>query len=80
MSFTTFDVDNDRYVEDDRWDGNFAIRFAGAWWYQKCHESNFNGLYQGGPYNTTEANGVCWKSWFGYMYSLKMTEMKIRRK
>ncbi|PFX33302.1 Fibrinogen C domain-containing protein 1 [Stylophora pistillata] len=70
--FTTKDQDNDH----DR-NRNCAIVFKGAWWYNACHASNLNGLYLRGKHSSY-ADGVNWKSWKGYHYSLKRTEMKIR--
>ena len=70
--FTTFDRDNDRNAD------NCAEKWTGAWWYKSCHHVNLNGQYK---YNsTTTANGIIWKAWHGYEYSLKKTEMKIRRR
>ena len=39
MEFTTYDQD-----QDHDW-GNCAQRFHGAWWYNKCYNTNPNGLY-----------------------------------
>nr|XP_058940533.1 ficolin-2-like [Pocillopora verrucosa] len=72
MPFTTRDQENDDHV-----DHNCAIKFKGAWWYSKCHRSNLNGLYHRGNHSSY-ADGVNWKDWKGYHYSLKRTEMKIR--
>ena len=68
MKFTTKDSDNDVYG------GNCANRFKGGWWYDSCHEANLNGLYA----STNYGEGVNWRHWKGYYYSLKFTEMKLR--
>ncbi|XP_783504.4 microfibril-associated glycoprotein 4-like [Strongylocentrotus purpuratus] len=69
--FSTFDADN------DRWSGNCASEYSGAWWYTSCHTANLNGVYLGGP-TSDYAKGVVWNSWKGYSYSLKFVEIKIR--
>jgi len=69
--FSTKDKDNDNYLK------SCAQRYHGAWWYTKCHASNLNGLYLRGNHSTY-ADGVNWKSWKGYYYSLKATRMMIR--
>jgi len=73
MKFTTKDQDNDRYSPF-----NCATKFHGAWWYQKCHDSNLNGKYLGGIH-TSNADGIEWRTWRGYYYYLKSTKMMIRR-
>ena len=72
MQFTTKDQDNDRDTG-----GSCAVRYKGAWWYNKCHESNLNGLYLSGPH-ASSADGVSWNSFRGAYYSLKRSEMKLR--
>ncbi|XP_038069362.1 ficolin-2-like isoform X2 [Patiria miniata] len=72
--FTTKDVDNDDFLT-----GNCALLYHGAWWYERCHQSNLNGNYLGGPTNKY-AKGVVWRRWKGYNYSLKTSEMKFRKK
>ena len=73
MMFTTRDRDNDRLSGD-----NCAQRYKGAWWYQNGHDSNLNGLYLVGNH-TSYGDGVNWGYWKGDHYSLKFTEMKVRR-
>ncbi|XP_071501357.1 uncharacterized protein [Diadema antillarum] len=71
QAFTTIDRDN------DRWSGNCARQYTGAWWYTSCHNSNLNGGYLKGA-NRQYARGIVWNQWRGYSYSLRSTEMKIR--
>ena len=68
MAFTTKDRDN------DRWNGNCAVEWTGAWWYKYCQYSNLNGKYLG---NKSAANGVRWAT-FRNNLSLKYAEMKTR--
>lgn len=72
--FSTKDRDQDTHSS-----GSCAISFEGAWWYSACHQSNLNGRYLNGPHSSF-ANGVNWKPWKGHEYSLKGSEMKIRKK
>ncbi|KAL3866956.1 hypothetical protein ACJMK2_044200 [Sinanodonta woodiana] len=69
-NFTTQDRDNDIYEP-----GNCAQMFHGAWWYEKCHSSNLNGLYG----STEYAKGLTWVTSTGYYQSVSGTEMKVRR-
>jgi len=71
-NFTTKDSDNDN--SSGR---NCAEAFKGAWWYNACHYSNLNGFYYNGSHNSF-ADGIEWKTWTGYHYSLPFTEMKIK--
>ena len=73
MKFTTKDQDNDESSSS-----NCATKYHGAWWYKKCHDSNLNGKYLGGIHAST-AEGIEWRTWRGYYYSLKSTKMMIRR-
>ena len=72
MEFSTKDQDNDNYSPF-----NCAEKFEGAWWYNDCHDSNLNGRYLKGNH-TSFANGVNWKQWKDYHYSLKRAEMKLK--
>jgi hypothetical protein len=71
MAFSTKDSDNDTYS------ASCAVQFKGAWWYKKCHDSNLNGFYHHGAHKSF-ADGINWRTWKGYHYSLKSTSMKIR--
>ena len=73
QQFSTYDKDNDIHSED------CADLYKGCWWYKNCHQSNLNGQYLGGPH-ATYADGINWKTWKGYYYSLKATAMMVRRK
>ena len=72
--FSTRDRDNDAHNT-----GHCAVAHKGAWWYNSCHDSNLNGLYLSGSH-ASYANGVNWRAWKGYYYSLKITEMKMKRR
>ena len=69
--FSTKDQDN------DSWHSNCASAYNGGWWYNKCHSSNLNGIYHAGKHSSY-ADGVNWRSWKGYHYSLKSTIMKVK--
>jgi len=73
MKFTTKDEDNDEYSLS-----NCATECHGAWWYKSCHDSNSNRKYLGGSH-TSFADGIEWRAWRGFYYSLKSTKMMIRR-
>ncbi|XP_034472950.1 microfibril-associated glycoprotein 4-like [Drosophila innubila] len=68
MKFSTFDRDNDIDA------ANCAERFTGAWWYEKCHDSQLTGKYN----DPTWGKGVNWDSFRGPNYSLKKAVMMIR--
>lgn len=68
MKFSTKDNDNDLNID------SCAQTYNGAWWYNRCHTSNLNGLYLSVSY----ATGVNWASFRGIYYSLKRTEMKVK--
>ncbi|ESO03149.1 hypothetical protein HELRODRAFT_174042 [Helobdella robusta] len=70
MPFSTLDSDHDM-----SWN-SCAVKFAGAWWYRECHQSNLNGLYLRG-HHTSYADGVNWNTFRGFNYSLKFTEMRV---
>ncbi|XP_041632141.1 ryncolin-4-like [Drosophila kikkawai] len=72
MMFSTKDRNN-----DVRTDGvECAIKFTGAWWYEKCHKSNLCGKYGDDGYG----RGINWYTFMGHNYSLKRAVMMIRPK
>ena len=71
--FSTRDRDNDDS------DNNCAELFTGAWWYKACHRSNLNGQYHAGS-TSSYATGVVWYYFRNtHFYSLRVSEMKVRR-
>ena len=66
----------DRDKDNSTW--NCSEAYKAAWWYDNCHDSNLNGQYVIGSH-TVEGDGINWKTWTGHHYSLKTTDMKIRR-
>jgi len=64
-------------MDNDNWPYHCAQSMKGGWWYGACHWSNLNGLYLSGPH-TSHGDGINWKTWRGYNYSLRFTAMKIR--
>ncbi|XP_071980778.1 ficolin-2-like [Engystomops pustulosus] len=68
MMFSTIDRDEAKCVD----------LYKGAWWHNKCHFSNLNGLYLPGKHDTL-ANGINWQAGKGFNYSYRRSEMKVRR-
>ncbi|ROT78467.1 putative ficolin-1 isoform X1 [Penaeus vannamei] len=71
QKFSTKDRDSDESST------NCAERFRGAWWYKSCIHSCLNGEYLGGSHNSIH-EGIYWRAWRGYYYSLKAATMMIR--
>ena len=42
MKFSTYDVDNDNYIDMNT---NCASIYSGGWWYKACHVNTFNYCY-----------------------------------
>ena len=75
MKFSTKDNDNDNHERG----GSCAIDYKGAWWFNNCMQTHLNAPYHpnGGPVSVK--SGILWHDWKGNTYSLKFTEMKVRR-
>ena len=54
LKFSTWDNDNDNSTAF-----HCAEYCHGAWWYDRCHDSNLNGRYWNGTHNS-EGDGVNW--------------------
>ena len=72
MQFSPNDNDN-----DDNPIFSCAKEYRGAWWYKDCLWSNLNELHLNGPHS--QASGVSWRTFGGHDFSLKRTEMKVKK-
>ncbi|XP_057291654.1 microfibril-associated glycoprotein 4-like [Hydractinia symbiolongicarpus] len=75
QKFSTYDKDYDASSD------NCAQKYRGAWWFKSCHLSDLNGEYvqKDAPHPGSE-RGVYWYHYkYSSTYSLKFTEMKVRR-
>ena len=70
MKFSTKDQDNDNYSG-----GHCAAVWKGGWWFNRCHRTFLNGLYQKG----SDYDRILWKTWKDTL-SLAFSEMKFRQK
>nr|KAG5701880.1 hypothetical protein BaRGS_014945 [Batillaria attramentaria] len=51
---------------------------AGAWWFGYCADAHLNGEYMTSS-TATHGMGLSWYGWKGDTYSLKFSEMKLKR-
>ena len=72
MPWSTYDNDNDNA------EGNCAVIYHGAWWYNDCQTSNLNGPYRSYRNLGINEKGITWESWTGTDESLGDVDMKIR--
>ncbi|KAK6965999.1 BgMFREP25.1 [Biomphalaria glabrata] len=70
MFFSTFNKDNDKYS------GNCAEMYSGAWWYNACHYSNLNGKWG----SKSSGVGLNWSHLTGSYISVSFSEMKIKER
>ncbi|XP_067942326.1 angiopoietin-related protein 6-like [Watersipora subatra] len=74
MQFSTYDYP-DVY--------NCAVNQRVGWWYNYCSYALLNGFYySGGPYTPSGGfyDGIYWKDWLGFGYSLKYTRMLVSQR
>ena len=72
MQFSTKDRDNDVAPSSA-----CTQTYKGAWWCETCEDSNLNGPYSSSA-SVPNQEGIIWKSWKGYYYSLMKIAMRIR--
>ena len=73
--FSTKDRDNDVWSG-----GSCGVKHKSGWWYSNCGHAYLNGVYRpNGARRSVVFDGVNWYPWLSPYYSLKATEMKIRR-
>ncbi|XP_035659393.1 ficolin-2-like, partial [Branchiostoma floridae] len=75
QKFSTKDQDNDNNIYSCA-----AVNGKGGWWYPpSCGYAMLNGQYLAGcNANCEHAQGIVWKTWRGYRYSLKKVMVMIR--
>ena len=70
-----------RFATFDYYDPNqCAVNQKAGWWYNYCSYALPNGVYyHGGPYTPSGSfyDGIYWKDWLGYGYSLKFITMTL---
>ena len=74
MKFSTKDRDNDQHSSH-----HCAQGAKGAWWFKSCFHSHLNAPYYNNPTTAATWHGIIWYAWKGKDYTLKFTEMKVRR-
>ena len=74
MEFSTLDRDNDRYSG-----GSCPVLEHSGWWFDNCRTADLNAQYYN-SYSVSNIQGILWHHWHGHRYSLKATEMMIKRK
>ena len=85
QKFTTLDIDNDINTQT-----NYAVKYFGRWWFDKCYSAYLNGKYYSGGKMSHDADGTTPLSWTGVHWqtagfsngaldSLIFSEMKVRR-
>ena len=69
--FSTYDHDKDSLAV------NCAVDHQGAWWYNRCHRSNLNGLFPG-PTSNRNSKYMSWRYLHNHNGDIIFSEMKIR--
>ncbi|KAJ8961855.1 hypothetical protein NQ318_021472 [Aromia moschata] len=73
--FSTYDKTNDFAPECCP----CSVSYGGGWWFNRCFESNLNGIYYKRPHDNNYFRGIIWEHWLGN-YSLKKSVMMIKSK
>ena len=71
--FSTRDNDNDNDS------GSCAQTWKASWWMNNCFNANLNGPYSQTSSISSVSVGIIWGTWKGHYYSLKFSEMKLRK-
>ena len=59
-----------------------AVNMHGGWWYYYCAYAHLNGVFYRGKYSPSPSgfyDGIYWKDWTGFDYSLKYVSMTLYR-
>jgi hypothetical protein len=75
---------NSRFATWDHPDVNScAVHQKAGWWYSYCAYTLLNGVYYySGKYTPSGGfyDGIYWKDWLGYDYSLKLVTMTLQKR
>ena len=74
QNFSTWDQDN------DNWGNNCALTYLSGWWFNVCHNDNFNGPYSHNG-SCPFGQGLNWNNLFSSVYSsLEKTNILIKER
>ena len=73
MKFSTKDKDQDKLPN-----GHCALAYTGAWWYNRCYQSNLNALHPLSAGSLHLANYISWRMLADNFGKVTFAEMKFR--